>query len=185
MDPFDKNKKRKNPFDFIDDDEFERIFDEISKMFESNNFKKLFEEMMREGVDPNKNFIRGLSFKIGPDGKPRIQEFGNRPTKSSKGTAIISEEREPITDIIEGKNDVAITIEIPGVDKEDIDLSVKEGSLEINVDTPTRKYHKLVDLPCYVKANKTKATYKNGILDIVIEKKEKEKNDDGYKISIN
>jgi len=185
MDPYDKNKKRKNPFDFIDDDEFERIFDEISKMFETNNFKKLFEEMMKGGVDPNKNFIKGLSFKIGPDGKPRIQEFGNRPSKTPKGTSIISEEREPITDIIEEKNDVAITVELPGVDKEDIDLSVKEGSLEINVDTPHRKYHKLVDLPCYVKAKTTKATYKNGILDIVIEKKEKEKNDNGYKISIN
>jgi HSP20 family protein len=186
IDPFDKdkNKRRKNPFDFIDDDEFERIFDDISKMFESSNFRKLFEEMMRGGVDSNKNFIRGLSFKIGPDGKPRIQEFGNRHTKSSKGTEIISDEREPITDIIENEKEIAITVEIPGVEKEDIDLNVKENSLEINVDTPQRKYHKLVTLPCKSNPKTTKATYKNGIIDIVIEKKEKRKNGNGYKVSI-
>jgi HSP20 family protein len=184
MDPFDKNKKRKNPFDFIDDDEFERIFDDVQKMFESNNFRKLFEDMMREGFDPNKSFVRGLSFRVGPDGKPRIQEFGNRPTKTAKGNAIISEEREPLTDIIEGEDDVAITIEIPGVEKEDIDLNVKEYELEINVDTPHHKYHKKLDLPCKVKPKSTKATYKNGIIDIVLEKKDKKKNGTGHKVSI-
>ncbi|UCD14593.1 MAG: Hsp20/alpha crystallin family protein [Thermoplasmatales archaeon] len=186
MDPFneDKDKRRKNPFDFIDDDEFERIFDEIQKMFESTNFKKLFEEMLRGGFDTNKSFVRGLSFRVGPDGKPKIQEFGNRPTRTEKGHSMISEEREPLTDIIEGKNDVAITIEIPGVEKDDIDLNIKEDTLEIKVNTPQRKYHKVVDIPCNVKPKTTKATYKNGILDIVLEKKDKGKGETGYKVSI-
>jgi HSP20 family protein len=186
MDPFndDRNRRRKNPFDFIDDDEFEKIFDEMQKWFESSNFKELFEDMLHGGIEPNKSFIRGLSFKMGPDGKPRIQEFGNRPTRTPTGNSIISEEREPLTDIIEGKDDIAITIEIPGVEKEDINLNVKENNFEIKVDAPQRKYHKVVDLPCKVKSKSTKATYKNGILDIVLEKKEKKKGGTGFKVSI-
>ena len=186
MDPFDedKNRRRKNPFDFIGDDEFERIFDEMQKMFENINLKDLMDDMLRNGIEPNKRFIRGFSVNIGPDGKPKIQEFGNRPTKSPKGTSTISDEREPLTDIIEGDSNIAITIEIPGVEKDNIDLNVTEEILEIKVDAPERKYHKVVNLPNKVKTKSTKATYKNGILDIVLDKKDKKKGGSGYKVSI-
>lgn len=186
MDPFDedKNRRRKNPFDFIGDDEFERIFDEMQKMFENINFKDLMDDMLRDGIEPNKRFIRGFSVNIGPDGKPKIQEFGNRPIRSPKGTSTISDEREPLTDIIEGDSDIAITIEIPGVEKDNIDLNVTEETLEIKVDAPERKYHKVVNLPNKVKTKSTKATYKNGILDIVLDKKDNKKGGSGYKVSI-
>jgi len=186
MDPFDedKNRRRKNPFDFIGDDEFERIFDEMQKMFENINFKDLMEDMLRDGIEPNKRFIRGFSVNIGPDGKPKIQEFGNRPIRSPKGTSTISDEREPLTDIIEGDSDIAITIEIPGVEKDNIDLNVTEETLEIKVDAPKRKYHKVLNLPNKVKTKSTKATYKNGILDIVLDKKDNKKGGSGYKVSI-
>jgi len=180
----DEDRKRKNPFDFIDDKEFEKIFDEMQKMFENINFKELMEDMIRDGIDPNKRFIHGFSVNLGPDGKPRIQEFGNRPKRTPTGDSMISEEREPLTDIIEGNTDVAITVEIPGVEKENIDLNVTEETLEIKVDAPQRKYRKVVDLPCGVKPKSTKATYKNGILDVVLEKKDKKKGESGYKVSI-
>ena len=185
MDPFDEDKKRrKNPFDFIDDDEFERIFEEIQKMFESSNFKDMIGDMFRGGFEPNKRIVRGFSINMGPDGKPKIQGFGNRPTKTPQGSPMISEEQEPLTDIIESDDDVAITIEIPGVEKDDIDLNVTEENLEIKVNEPHRKYHKVVDLPCGVKPKSTKATYKNGILDIVLEKKDKKQGKTGYKVSV-
>ena len=185
MDPFDRDRrKRKNPFDFIDDDEFERIFDEMQKIFDSTNFKEMIEEMLRGGFGSNKRFIHGFSLNVGPDGKPKIQEFGNRPLKTPKGEPTISEEREPLTDVIEGEDDVSVTVEIPGVEKHDIDLNVTNDALEITVDSPQRKYHKWVDLPCDVKPKTTKATYKNGVLDVVIKRKEKKKSGDGYKINI-
>ena len=186
MDPFDedRNRRRKNPFDFIGDNEFEKIFDEMQRMFESTDFKDLMENMFRSGFDPNKRFIHGFSVNIGPDGKPKIQEFGNRPRKTSTGKSMISEEREPLTDIIEGKSDVAITVEIPGVEKGDVDLKVTENTLEITVDAPQRKYHKTVNLPCEVKPKTTKATYKNGILDVVILRKDKKKDEGSFKVNI-
>jgi HSP20 family protein len=186
MDPFDKenNRRKRNPFDFMSDDDFERIFEEMQKMFESMNFREIIEDMFKSGFDPNKRFIHGFSVNIGPDGKPKIQEFGNRPQKTPKGQSMISDEQEPLTDIIESGEDVAITVEVPGVDKENIDLNVTYDQLEIQVNDPKRKYHKVLDLPCGVKPKTTKATYKNGILDVVIEKKEKNKGGSGYKVSI-
>ena len=187
MDPFGKDRdkrRRRNPFDFIDDDEFERIFDDMQKMFESTDFKEMIEEMIRSGTGEHKRFIHGFSLNIGPDGKPKIQEFGNRSLKTPKGEPTISEEREPITDIIEGDDDVAVTVEIPGVEKKDIDLNVTGDILEIKVDAPNRKYHKTVKLPCDVIPKTTKATYKNGILDVVIKRKEKKKPGEGYRVNV-
>jgi len=186
MDPFDneRNKRRKNPFDFIGDDEFERIFDEMQKMFENVNFKDLMDDMLRNGIDSNKHFVKGFNINIGPDGKPKISQFGNRPLKTPTGSSKISDEREPLTDIIEGDSDIAITIEIPGVEKDDIDLNITEDTLEIKVDAPQRKYSKVVNLPNKVKPKSTKATYKNGILDIVLDKKDKKKDRSGYKVSV-
>ena len=186
MDPFDRDndRRRKNPFDFINDDEFERMFDEMQKMFESTDFKETIENMFRSGFDPNKRFIHGFSVNMGPDGKPKIQEFGHRPTRTPAGKPLISEEREPLTDIIEGNEEVSVTVEVPGVEKEDVDLNVTENTLEIKVDNPKRKYHKTVDLPCGVKPKTTKATYKNGILDVVISRKGKKKGGTGVKVSV-
>ena len=170
MDPFnkDRNRRRKNPFDFINDDEFEKIFDEMQRMFENIDFREMIEDMLRNGFDPDKRFIRGFSLNIGSDGKPKLQEFGNRSVKSPDGEPILSDEREPLTDVIEGDEHVSVTVEIPGVEKEDIDLKITEKKLEIKVNNPKRKYHKIVDIPCKIKPNTTKATYKNGVLDIIL-----------------
>ena len=186
MDPFkdDDERRRRNPFDFISDEEFERIFDEMQKMFDSMNFREMIEDLLKGSFGPNKKFIHGFSINIGPDGRPKIQEFGNRTLKKPNGGPAISEEREPLTDIIEGDDEVAVTVELPGVEKEDIDLNVKKNSLEITVDTANRKYHKLLELPCEVKPKTTKATYKNGVLDVVIKRKENKKPGDSYKVNI-
>jgi HSP20 family protein len=186
MDPFDEddNHKRKNPFDFIADDDFDKIIDEMQKMLDSTNFKEMMGDIFKGGFDPNKRFVRGFSVNLGPDGKPKIQEFGNVPTKTAHGKPVLSPEQEPLTDIIECDDNIAITVEVPGVEKDDIDLNVNEDVIEINVKAPQRKYHKVLDLPSKVKPKTTKATYKNGVLDIVLEKKEKKKGDSGYKVSI-
>jgi len=175
----DRRRRNRDPFDmFRNEDEFYRIFNAMERMME----KAL--RRMPTSIKPGSSFVRGYNIHIGPDGKPRIQEFGNYPKKTSSGSAGLSEEREPLVDIIENHNNVAITVEVPGVEKEDIDLDVKEEKLEIKVNRPGRKYHKIIDLPCNVKPKTTKATYKNGILDIEIEKKEKGNNKGGYKANI-
>jgi HSP20 family protein len=151
-----------------------------------DDIKKMAEEMMKmfTNAQPGKPIVHGYKIEFGPDGKPQIEDFGNRSVRSPEGVPTISDEIEPRTDIIEGENDVAITVEIPGVEREDINLVATEDTLEIKVDSPKRKYLKRIDLPCNVKTKSTKANYKNGILDIVLDKKEKKKDQSGFKVSI-
>jgi HSP20 family protein len=63
---------------------------------------------------------------------------------------------------------VSITVEIPGVEKNDIDLSVVGQTLKIKVDSAERRYFKEVQLPAHVDPGSTKATYNNGVLDITL-----------------
>lgn len=197
MNPFDEEddeRKKRNPYNpfRVDDDIFRDIFNDnrIRDIFNDDkimdDIKKMAEEMMKmfTNAQPGKPIVHGFKIDIGPDGKPQIEDFGNRSIRSPEGVPTISEEIEPLTDIIEGENDVAITVEIPGVEKDDIDLVATENTLEIKVDSPKRKYHKRIDLPCNVKTKSTKATYKNGILDIVLDKKDKKKDNGGFKVSI-
>ena len=180
-----KKKKRRNPFDIsgFDDDFFKDILNDERIM---EDIRRMTEEMMRmfSNAQPGKPIVHGYKIKFGRDGKPVIEDFGNKHIKTPKGEATISEEREPLTDIIEGDNDVAVTVEIPGVEKEDIDLNVQNESINIKVDSPKRKYQKKLDLPCDVIPKTTKATYKNGVLDIVIKRKEKKKPGEGYHVNI-
>jgi HSP20 family protein len=146
-------------------------------------FRRLVEEMQRNlqesfkglGQDPSKSFVQGFSVKVGPDGKPTFTSFGNKPqvkpAPGGKGIpSVVSDEREPLTDVIEDTTQVSITVEMPGVTKEDIGLHMTEESLEISVDTEKRKYHKRVKLPTKVQPKTTKATYNNGVLDVTVKK---------------
>ncbi|MCG2826183.1 MAG: Hsp20/alpha crystallin family protein [Thermoplasmatales archaeon] len=168
-----KNKKDEDDFfgDFFGEDfdeemrrmrkHMERLFREIPKGIDTG-------EMERKVYGP---FVYGFSMKVGPDGKPQFREFGNTPRK---GIAELGE-REPLTDVIESEDSVSVTLEIPGVEKNDIALSATEDILTIDVDTPKRKYHKDVAMPCKVIPDSTAATYKNGILDVVMKKTENKK----------
>ena len=182
MYPFDNDRKRRSrdPFDFFGfDDDFERLFRNMERMWE-----RAFKNFNFDEIEPGKSFVHGYNIRIGPDGKPRIEEFGNRPKRIDEGKTIVPDEREPLTDVIEGNDDISITVEVPGVEKEDIDLNINDSSIDIDVFTPNRKYQKSIDLPCSVIPNKAKATYKNGILDIVVKRKEKKRGSESYHINI-
>jgi len=150
----------------VDPAEFRRLVEEMQR--------NLQEAMRNMGQDPSKSFVSGFSVRVGPDGKPTFQSFGNKPqVKPNPGKGlpnVVSDEREPITDVIEERERIAITMELPGVEKEDIQLNMTEQELEISVDNERRKYHKRVHLPTKVDPKTTKATYKNGILDVTVQK---------------
>lgn len=168
---------KRRRFSFFDDDferMIERMFEEISMGFE--DLEEL-EKRAREG----KSFVRGFSITIGPDGKPIIQEFGDKPTVTPKG---VEEKREPLVDIINEKNDLRIIAELPGVRKEDIELNATEKELEIKVDTAERKYYKKLELPCKIKPETADAKYNNGVLQITLTKVEPSKEEKKKRIDI-
>lgn len=121
--------------------------------------------------------------KIGPDGKPEIQEFGNIK-KGLKGSPQVKEEREPLVDIVDADDQVHVVVELPGVEKSDIKLHGTEDSITISVDTAQSKYYKDVELPVKVKVREANSTYKNGVLEVVLPKAESKDKPKGQPIDI-
>ena len=112
--------------------------------------------------------VFGFSIKTAVGGKPIVESFGNIK-KTPKGPKV-EEEREPITDVFDEKDEIKIYAEMPGVNQEDIKLDLKEDILNISVQSGDRKYHKEALLPAKVKAETLTSTYKNGVLEIRIQK---------------
>jgi HSP20 family protein len=145
------------------DDEFKNFQDKVPKEYIKE--RKLPDGSTVKELGP---FVYGYSMKIGPDGKPDIQEFGNLK-KSLKGPEV-KEEREPLVDVVENAGEIRVVVELPGVEKTDIKLHGTDDSLTISVDTPQYKYFKEVELPVKVRVKEARSTYKNGVLEVVIPK---------------
>jgi HSP20 family protein len=173
------------------DDVFREMEEAMRRQFEEFS-KRSPEGLIRERTLPDGSkvrewgpFVYGYSVTIGPDGKPKIREFGNvKPgTTMGRPRIDIKEQREPLVDVMQTDGEVKVIAELPGVEKEDIKLHGTENSVTITVDTPERKYYKEVELPAKVETKKTKASYKNGVLEITLEKK-KEKEFKGEPIML-
>jgi len=144
-------------------------------------------ELVRERILPDGTkvrewgpFVYGYSVTIGPDKRPKVREFGNvKPeTRMGRSHTDINEKREPLTDVMTINGEIKVIVELPGVDKKDIKLHGTETSLTISVDTPQRKYHKEIELPTKVVSKEAKSSYKNGVLEVTLQKqKEKPKGD--------
>ena len=172
--------------------DIDRMFHEMEKMMEEE-FKSFTERVPKDYVKERKlpdgstvkewgPFVYGYSMKIGPDGKPEIQEFGNIK-KSLKGPEVKGE-REPLVDIVETNGEIRVVVELPGVEKSDIKLHGTEESLTIAVDTPQSKYYKDVTLPAKVKVKDATSSYKNGVLEVILPKTEPPKKPKGEAIDV-
>jgi len=120
-------------------------------------------------------FVYGYSVTIGPDGKPRIQEFGNvKPgTKGRAQPLDIIEKREPLLDLIDQGQEMRVVAELPGVPKEAIKIHVSENSLSIQADHGDHRYSKDLELPDEIDPTTARSTYNNGVLEVVLTKKKK------------
>jgi HSP20 family protein len=109
------------------------------------------------------------------EGRPRVREG----------------EWVPSLDVSETKNELVVKAELPGMDPKDIDISLSDGHLTIKGEKRQEKeekeenYHfiersygsftRSIQLPREVKHDKISASYKNGILKVVLPKSEEAK----------
>ena len=164
-------------------------FEEQLKNFQSTAPK----ELVREYQTPEGGKVRevgpivyGYSMTIGPDGKPKIREFGNvrssSPLRGGAGggssfsTPLISPERQPLADVITTDTEVKVVVEMPGANKENIKVNAYDSSVEITATgQQERKYREIVEIPPETDIETAKSIYKNGILEITFKKKEQTK----------
>ena len=96
----------------------------------------------------------------------------------------------PALDLYENNDNLIAVVELPGMRKEDIEISLHDGMLTIGGErkSETRegdkaerteryigKFRRSITLPTRVDANKVSATYKDGILTITLPKAEEAK----------
>jgi len=112
--------------------------------------------------------VYGFSIKTAVGGKPVVETFGN--IKKTPEGPVVEEEREPLTDVFDEKDEVVIIAEIPGVQEEGITLDLKGDILEILAAGKNRKYRKEVLLPVQVIKETLSYTFKNGIIEVRIKK---------------
>jgi HSP20 family protein len=157
-------KKRRGLFDLFGDFDIFDIEEEMKRLMEGFNMDQL------KSGEP---LVYGFNIRVGPDGKPLIQQFGNvKPT--IKGPEI-TDKREPLVDVIERENDITVIVELPGVDKRQIKLNTTDRMLTISAPGEEADFFKEVKLPAAVNSKSAKATYKNGVLEVCLEKREKSK----------
>lgn len=97
----------------------------------------------------------------------------------------------PPLDVTQNKDNIFVKVELPGMKKEEIDISLHDGTLSITgerkEETKTEegetfraeryfgRFHRTITLPTPVDATKVKATYRDGILGIELPKAEEAK----------
>lgn len=169
-------KRRKNIFDLFDlfFRDMEEVVDEFFKEFEK--FSEFPEEKGFRRTGP---FVYGFRITIGPDGKPKIEEFGN--VRRERGTSKIMEEIEPLVDILDEGDKLRVVVEVPGVEKDKIKLRAKGKTLIIDAENG-KKYYKEIQLPEEVDIKTAKAQYRNGVLEVELKKSKKSREEFEIKV---
>ena len=154
----------------IFDDEFNRIFKKMSSSF--FDIDDVFEEFKENGSNSGP-FYYGYTMTVGPNGKPVVKEYGN----VKQGLLPSTDTREPIVDVIVDEKEklVKLVAEIPGVEKTDVKILVQDKFVDISAEHGEKKYHVKVPIKHKVDENSAKASYKNGILELVFKLIEDEK----------
>jgi HSP20 family protein len=160
----------RNPWNYTN-----RIFEGLDREF--SDAEQMLGRMLRTIKEPDATFetlpyYYGYQITVGPDGKPRIREFGNAKPASS-GLMQQSTIREPLVDTSydEKDNSVTITAELPGITKEDVKLEVADGIVTIHAEKGNKKYHTEIPVADELDAESAKASYTNGILELKIRSK--------------
>lgn len=157
---------------FFSDDMFTQMEEMMERMMRNMESGPMFdtkdlEEFMRSpsGINP---FVMGFSVRIGPDGKPVVQRFGNtlpEDERMDQQGAI-----EPLVDVLEEDDDIVVVAEVPGVGSDEISVKVKGTILTIHSDNPQRPYHKQIQLPADVRKGDAKSSIRNGVLEVRLKK---------------
>ncbi|MCV0410697.1 archaeal heat shock protein Hsp20 [Nitrosopumilus sp.] len=152
------------------DSEFDRIFKRMSNSF--FNIDDIFEEFKGNGSTTGP-YCYGYTMTVGPDGKPVVKEYGN----VKPGLLPTSDTREPVVDTIvdEKEKVVKLIAEMPGVEKTDVKVVVENKIVELSAEHDKKKYHVKVPVQQKIDENSAKASYKNGVLQIVFKLIEEEK----------
>jgi HSP20 family protein len=125
------------------------------------------------------------------DLRDEIDRLFESPLNELTRTANLLSGWTPALDVYEDKDNFTVKAELPGMKREDIEVSLHDGSLSISGERKSETKHddaevyrterffgrfqRSVSLPTAVAADKVKAAYKDGLLTITLPKTEEAK----------
>jgi HSP20 family protein len=169
------------------------------------DIKNIFEEMRRMEEEMNKIFNSTHGFDR-TNKMPMIEENKEsknaeekenlpvQPVKSTQSIHSMPRHRIPVCHIAETETKVIAAIELPGIDKKDIELNITDNYIELKTQAKKEQkleemkknqhsytvssfqYHARTAFPVSVDAEKAEAEYNNGMLRIEIPKKDSGRN---------
>ena len=147
------------------------MLDELDKFFEE--FERSIEHTIRSSVVTgqkafSKPVVAGMAMGFGPEGKPTIQFFGDNLVGPDGYRAPIYEQV-----INEKDGELRLLIELPGVEKEDVQISALEDRVSLEAVKGDRKYRADVALQRAIDPDSGTASYANGILGIIFKLRDK------------
>jgi HSP20 family protein len=153
--PWWRRKKKKDSW-------FNDVYEELERLGDliDETIQKAF-GTSSEKTNVHKSRFRDFSIKIGPDGKPRIQEFNNRKQLQKK--IEVSEDIEPLVDLLEDVESIVVLAALPGVKRDAINLRTTKNCLTVSVDTPNLECHRELKLPARVDPKSARASYKSEV----------------------
>ena len=167
--------------------DFDNMHKEMNRMF--NVFNDLSANAPKESIKEYQTQDNGkvhevgpivyeYSITIGPDGKPRVSEFGDVKSNTITnmrqilGNHSTSSKTEVLSDVTITNKEVKVVLEMPGIKDEDIKIDAYDKKLEVKTaNRSTRKYYKIVELPKEADTETTRFRYNNGVLEVTFDKK--------------
>lgn len=104
--------------------------------------ERMMEEMMGFESDVESGFTSNVGGEGGSDTHVDVHEYDNR---------------------------ITVVADLPGVEKDDIELQCDGRLLSISATTETRRYDERVRLPARVDEHSAEAKYNNGVLEVTFE----------------
>lgn len=164
---------------------FGSIFRELEQEMEDmeRRMNRMLRQAREEGSQGrgNQPLVYGWTMNIGPEGEPRFRRFGNVEEPGEEA----EEWREPfVTSVLDDeKNVVRVTAELPGVNKENIDVETFEDGLRIEAVGEDRKYRTEVPAEVELDPETAEARFNNGILEMTVGLATEEERE-GHKVDI-
>jgi HSP20 family molecular chaperone IbpA len=157
---------------------FNDIYNELERLGEmiDETMQKAFDGISEDkSVKPTR--IRGFFIKVSPDGKAKLREYNDFESISDESKLV--DDLEPLVDIIEKRDVLIVLVALQGVQKDDIDLRVTENCLIVSIDAEEFDWYDEFKLPTRVKPKSAFAYFKNGVLEVHLEKFKKKLKNDG------
>ncbi|MFH1927436.1 MAG: archaeal heat shock protein Hsp20 [Chloroflexota bacterium] len=126
-------------------------------------------EFKVKGLGDKAKGVYGLHVRMGLGGIPTVEHFGN--IRATEEGPVVAEEREPLVDVFDEGDVILVVAELPGVEKRDIHIEVKDDVLSLST-VEGRKYAKEILLPSLVDPATMETAYRNGVLEVRLAKQQ-------------